>query len=437
MRDKEKARNYNFLYRRQHRLAIRIKNRLYKCLSRVREQTRRGRRVYYQAYYQRHREKFLKRVREWAQANPDKTRIYKKAYRRRQRKKKKGFIPKIRRIVEEYLAYCKERHAQDTVRHYRINMGRFLGYLERPGSRSPEYHRRLYQEHRKPTEEQNLSWTQSFCKIHLMDQIDRDLITQYVRYVNHDETNVQGGTLNQSEKESRLYPLKSFLFYCQRRGYTKQDLRKFVVIPPREKKVLKRVLTPEEMERLLSQPKPHKTTGIRDRALLELAYSGFRANEMLHLKTKYVDLTTNAVTVVDGKGRKDRIVPMTTEAILCIQRWLARRLELVKQREDPEYLFITKGLKPLGRRHFSLLLKKYGERAKLPIDISPHDLRRMTATHLAENGAPIRLIQALLGHATLKVTTRYLRLTDEKVKKEHHKTHPSNRRKLYYERLHG
>jgi len=349
-----------------------------------------------------------------------------------------GYIPKIDRVVKEYIDYCIERHARDTVIHYKRNMARFLKYIERPGThgeKSPEYHKRLYTEYKKPKDERDFSWTKEYVKIRFMDKIDRELITNYVSYVNCDAVNDRGLKLNQSEKESRLYPLKSFLFFCQKRGYIKKDLRKFIIVPSREKKVLKRVPTPEEMERLLATPNDRKITGIRDRTLLELSYSGFRANEMLTLKIKEIDVVTNAVTVLDGKDHKDRVVPMTREAIYWIKRWLARRHEFVKGRNDPGNLFITKGAKPLFRRQFAHLLKRHVNRAKLPIDIAPHDLRRTTATHLAENGAPIRLIQALLGHTTLKVTTKYLRLSDEKTKKEHKETHPSSRRNLYYEKL--
>ena len=191
------------------------------------------------------------------------------------------------------------------------------------------------------------------------------------------------------------------------------------------------------MEKFLEAPDEKNTVGIRDRALLEISYSGFRANEMLTLKIGHVDLVTNAVTILNAKGDKDRVVPMTNEAIYWIRRWLNRRNEFIDNRQNPEYLFITKGTKRIIRRNFSSLIKKYAKRANIPIDISPHDLRRTTATHLVENGAPIRLIQALLGHATLKVTTKYLRLSDEKIKKEHKQTHPSNRRSLYYGKLQG
>ncbi len=78
------------------------------------------------------------------------------------------------------------------------------------------------------------------------------------------------------------------------------------------------------------------------------------------------------------------------------------------------------------------MLKGFAKKANIPLDVSPHDLRRTTATHLVENGAPIRQVQSLLGHSSLKVTTKYLRLSDEKIREEYAATHPANKRRLHY-----
>ena len=233
-----------------------------------------------------------------------------------------------------------------------------------------------------------------------------------------------GLPLNQSEKETRLYPLKAFLKFCEKKGYLKQDMRRFIYVPARERKVLKRLLTAAEMESLLEVPDISTAAGMRNRALLELAYSGLRAEEMLTLKLEHVDTVANSVTIYDGKGSKDRVVPMTNEAIYWVRRWLSRRDAYLGVGEDPGYLFATKGKKHMHTRAFRRLVKFYVKKAKIDLDVSPHDLRRITATHLVENGAPIRQIQALLGHTSLKVTTKYLRLSDEKIKAEHRKSHP-------------
>lgn len=398
------------LYRKEHWFAIRLKNRMYRRLPRVKKMLReynRKRKDYRRKWYEKNRDKVLKNVSIWSKQNKDKRLLYQKRYIEKLKRKKLDNRQKINRIIEEFIQYSNERYKKDTIRQYKMNMERFL------------------------------IWTNNSQKIHLMADIDRDLITNYVSFANHDEINPKGMKLTQPEKEARLYPLKTFLLYCQKKGYIKNDLRKFIIVPQREKKILKRVMTIYEMEKFLEAPNINTTYGIRDRALLELSYSGFRAEEMLSLKIGQLDLIQNSVTIYNGKGDKDRVVPMTNEAIYWIKRWLNRRNDFIKDGTDPDYLFITTGKKPILRRTFSKLVKNYAKKANISLDISPHDLRRTTATHLAENGAPIRLIQALLGHATLKVTTKYLRLSDEKIKREYKQTHPSNRRALYYGNLQG
>jgi integrase/recombinase XerD len=432
MRDKEKARQYNLLYRKKHVVAIRIKSRLYKKLPHVKARTKKQRRKYYQEYYLKHRDEFLRKVREWTQANRSKRRLYCKRYKEKL-KNKLHQKSRIERILNEFLEYCRDRYDAVTVRHYQMNIGRFLAYMKERNTRCPEYHNRNYQELKKPSNEQDFSWRKEYKTIQNIEDIDRDYIVRYVSFLNHEEVNRNTGLiLSQSEKESRLYPLKTFLLYCLRKGYLKDDLRKYIFVPSREKKVLKRILAIDEMEQLFEAPDTNTTLGIRDRAILELSYSGLRSEEMLMLKFENIDVFTNTVTILDGKGGKDRVVPMTQEAIYWIKRWLNRRHEFIKGGEDPKYLFMTKNALPINRKNLSVLIKKYARKAKIAIDISPHDLRRTTATHLAENGAPLRQIQALLGHTTLRVTTNYIRLSDEKIKEEYQLSHPSNRRYIHY-----
>ncbi len=340
---------------------------------------------------------------------------------------------KIERIISEFLEYCKDRYDLETVRHYTMNMQRFLDFIQSHTTRCKEYHNRYYQEQQKSPQERDLSWMKDYQRVRYIEEVDRDFISRYVAFVNHDEISKHSNlALNQSEKESRLYPLKTFLRYCQRKEYLKDDLTKFIYVPAREKKVLKRVLTVEEMERFLEAPDTNTTWGIRNRALLELSYSGLRAEELLTLKLGQVDVVANTVTIYDGKGNKDRVVPMTNEAIYWIKRWLSRRQQVIENAPDSEYIFITKSKIPITRRVFSTLLKGFAQKTGVMLDIAPHDLRRTTATHLAERGAPIRQIQALLGHSTLKVTTKYLRLSEEKIKQEYMKSHPANRRNIHY-----
>lgn len=337
----------------------------------------------------------------------------------------------VERIIREFLDYCRDRYDPETLRHYEMNMQRFQDFIQSHTTRCKEYHSRWYQEQQKPEAERDFSWAKEYARIQHAEDIDRDFIARYTAFVNHDEVSTRTNqVLNQSEKESRLYPLKTFLRYCRRKGYITDDLCKFVYVPAREKKVMERALTVEEMERLLDVPDTEDTWGIRNQAILELSYSGLRSEEMLLLKVGEVDTVTNTITILDGKGNKDRVVPMTSEGLYWMKRWLSRRGQVVPA--NCEYVFVSKRKQPITRRVFLTMVKTWAKDAGILIDLSPHDLRRTTGTHLAARGAPIRQIQALLGHASLAVTTKYLRLADETIKQEFHKSHPASRRDMHY-----
>jgi integrase/recombinase XerD len=439
MKDKKKALNYNALYRKQHWFALAIKRQMYRRLEHVKEMRRqenRRREDYHKKYYQEHKEYWKAKSAEWVKNNPERRKQILKRYSEKltRRRKRKNMKSKIERVIQEFLDYCKQRYDKETARHYRNNLNRFHNYIVSHQTRCSEYHSLHYQEMQKPENERDFNWVKEYQRIQYAEQIDRDFITRYVGYVNHDEINPSTKRpLNQSEKESRLYPMKAFLWFCLRKGYLSKDLRKFIIVPPRERKTLKRVLTQDEMARYLDVPDIGEPLGIRDKAILELSYSGLRSEEILGLKLKHLDVVTNTVTILDGKGNKDRVVPMTSEAVYWMKCWLDKRPQFAGK--DSEYIFISKRAKPINRRNFATMVKKYAKKAGIDLEVSPHDLRRTTATHLVENGAPIRLVQALLGHATLKVTTKYLRLSDERIKKEHKDTHPSNRRSLYYGKM--
>lgn len=303
-------------------------------------------------------------------------------------------------VIREFLAYVEMRYAPETRVQYTRSLKRFQEWIEA-----------------RPKGERVIN----------IDQATVELVTDYQRWLNAEATHADGALLRQPEKEARLYPLKAFLGFCHRKGFLKDDLRRFILVPGREHRVPKELLTGEQMVTLLEAPGETTTSGIRDRAMMEVAYSGLRATELLSLRVEDVDLMENRIFIREGKGDKERMVPMTSVARYWVDRWKRRRKEFVP-REDSDRLFVSRRGRPITRRDFGRMLEHYGRQAQLPVKVSPHDLRRITATHLAANGAPMRYIQALLGHDTLRVTTKYLRLTHVQIKAEYKRTHPSNRR---------
>ncbi|MGI6328318.1 MAG: site-specific tyrosine recombinase XerD [Dethiobacteria bacterium] len=193
---------------------------------------------------------------------------------------------------------------------------------------------------------------------------------------------------------------------------------------PRAEKRLPTVLSFKDIELLLEQPQPKGNIGMRDKAMLELLYAtGIRVSELVSLNLDNVNLKMGFLKC-DGKGNKERIVPLGSVAIKSLQEYLQNgRLKLLKQR-DEKALFINQHGKRLTRQGFWKILKKYALRTGINAEITPHTLRHSFATHLLENGADLRSVQEMLGHADISTTQIYTQITRKKIKEIYNQTHP-------------
>ena len=158
--------------------------------------------------------------------------------------------------------------------------------------------------------------------------------------------------------------------------------------------------------------------------MLELLYAtGIRVSELVSLNLDNVNLKMGFLKC-DGKGNKERIVPLGSVAIKSLQEYLQNgRLKLLKQR-DEKALFINQHGKRLTRQGFWKILKKYALRTGINAEITPHTLRHSFATHLLENGADLRSVQEMLGHADISTTQIYTQITRKKIKEIYNQTHP-------------
>ena len=185
---------------------------------------------------------------------------------------------------------------------------------------------------------------------------------------------------------------------------------------------LPRVMSVEEVERLLEAVPLDSARGLRDRAMLELAYaSGLRVSELVNLKLGQLDLNRGVVRLF-GKGARERLGLLGEQAI----RWQTRYLEQARPEladAGCEYLYPGRGSRPLSRQAFWHLVRRYAAKAGLDA-ISPHSLRHSFATHLLENGSDLRVIQLLLGHADLSTTQIYTRVGDRQLFELHREHHP-------------
>lgn len=186
------------------------------------------------------------------------------------------------------------------------------------------------------------------------------------------------------------------------------------------------VLSPSDVDRLLYAPKRVEIYHFRDRAILELMYAtGCRASEVTSLLVSNVRLG-EGYCKCQGKGSKQRIVPLGEAAIEAIQLYLDRqrpRLAALRP-EEPDWLFLSRAGRGMRREAIWELIKKYALIADVSVKISPHTLRHSFATHLLAGGADLRQVQELLGHASIATTQIYTHVDQTRLKKVHQKFHP-------------
>ena len=183
------------------------------------------------------------------------------------------------------------------------------------------------------------------------------------------------------------------------------------------------MLSFEEIERLLAIPNRIKPRGIRDAAMIHLMYaSGLRVSELVGLKTGDLDTKAGLVSAL-GKGGKRRLVPVGETALNHLGAYL-RDVRPKVARPNDTALFVSPRGGPLTRQGFWKLLKTYARAAGITTPISPHKLRHSFATHLLRNGADLRAVQAMLGHADLGTTEIYTRVAQDHIRAAHARAHP-------------
>ncbi|HEY3426459.1 MAG TPA: site-specific tyrosine recombinase XerD [Negativicutes bacterium] len=220
-----------------------------------------------------------------------------------------------------------------------------------------------------------------------------------------------------------LAAIKSFYQYLVRERYLESDPAAHLESPKLEKK-LPKILTIGEVEELLKQPNAFLPTGFRDKAMLELLYAtGIRVSELISLNISDVNLDMGYIKCY-GKGAKERIVPLGSIAAKCVQEYSTKgRPKMVRTYEESA-LFVNHHGNRLTRQGFWKIIKKYAHEANITKDITPHTLRHSFATHLLENGADLRSVQEMLGHADISTTQIYTHVTKNHLKEVYDKTHP-------------
>ncbi len=217
-----------------------------------------------------------------------------------------------------------------------------------------------------------------------------------------------------------LVALKVFFRFLKRERQIDKDVTRYLD-SPKLWQLVPEVLTVEEMERLLKVPDPSTALGARDQAILEVLYAcGLRVSELCGLNIR--DVGENSL-LVRGKGNKERVVPIAWVALTAVDHYLSH-FRGDEGAVEVQPLFISQRGRRIHRVEIWKRLKAYARAAQITKDISPHTLRHSFATHLLDNGAELRVIQELLGHAHISSTDRYTHVSRKHLHEAFQKCHP-------------
>lgn len=237
------------------------------------------------------------------------------------------------------------------------------------------------------------------------------------------------GFLKEQGKSTRtiarhIASIRSFHQFLLREKVASEDPTVHIELPQLER-TLPKVLSMKEVEQLLDSPKANDHFGLRDKAMLEVLYAtGMRVSELIGLNLDDIHLSMGFIRCI-GKGNKERIIPIGRAASEALEMYLCKgRPKLVSKKYKDEALFLNHHGRRMTRQGFWKILKRLALEAGIEKELTPHTLRHSFATHLLENGADIRAVQEMLGHADISTTQIYTHVTKTRLKDVYSHFHP-------------
>ena len=251
--------------------------------------------------------------------------------------------------------------------------------------------------------------------LHSWDEVDRYMITEFLQSL-HEEQQASASVIRM------ISSLRGFHQFLRQERLSEHNPMQHIDSPNKVQK-LPSTLSVDEVTRLIETPDTSKPLGMRNRAILEVMYAtGLRVSELIEIKLGDLHLSIGLLQTI-GKGDKERIIPLGDYAIQWIERYMNEaRPQLIKNHPNETHLFVNHHGEPLSRQGIWKNLKQIVREAQIEKNITPHTLRHSFATHLLENGADLRIVQELLGHADISTTQIYTHITKQRmadVYKEH------------------
>ena len=301
--------------------------------------------------------------------------------------------PLTRWMIEHFEWMLITGYSADTIRARRIALKRFIRWCDERGVDDPR-------------------------------EITKPILERYQRHLFYYRKE-DGKPLTLGSQFGCLAPLKTWFKWLARENHILYNPASEITLPKQPKQLPRTILSVAEVEAILNEADPSSAQGLRDRAMLETLYStGMRRMELPGLALYDVDLTRRLVFVREGKGRRDRVIPIGERACAWVEKYVTEaRGQLIVA--DCEALFVSDYGEPVSPEFLATKVKRYMEFAGIHKPGATHLFRHACATHMLENGADTRFIQALLGHADLATTQIYTHVSIEKLKEIHAATHPA------------
>ena len=248
-----------------------------------------------------------------------------------------------------------------------------------------------------------------------LKKVKKETVNEYLQYMS-------GKGKSPATVTRSTASIRSFYNYMLREGRVKTNPAKAVTSQKVERKYPE-ILTNREVELFLEQPKCVDEKGFRDHAMLELLYAtGIRVSELIGLNVEDVNLTVGFIRCTTHG--KERIIPLYTAAVKALREYMEKIRPRIIADENQQALFVNMSGERMSRQGFWKIIKYYQEKAEINKDITPHTLRHSFAVHLLENGADLRSIQEMLGHADISSTQIYTHVIQKQMKDVNNKAHP-------------
>lgn len=255
-------------------------------------------------------------------------------------------------------------------------------------------------------------------------QVSLAVLEQYQRELS-EQPKSDGQPLCVISQHARLVPLRVWFAWMQRTGYIRDNPADHLQLPRLGRHLPRNILSAAEVERIMRQPRTERILGLRDRAILELLYStGIRRLEIVRLQIADLHLARGLIFVHEGKGRRDRYVPIGRRAIRWLRRYMRDSRPKLLRDDQQQTVFLSNQGRQISRDQLTWIVRKHIRNANLGKSGACHLFRHTMATLMHENGADIRVIQQILGHADIKTTQIYTRVAIPTLQRIHAQTHP-------------